>query len=120
MNEAGRAMLARTVNHEIGGGLARPGELRPDAAGVRHELAVREPGPIGADARVETVGAAGVDVVGLAVDPLHVGTEAHAAGKIEGDVDAEPAVDGGGIDQAGKRRAAPATNGVPLREHEER
>ena len=73
MNEAGEPVLARPLDQEVRGRLAGAGELGPDAAIVRHQLAVGERRPVGADARVKCIRAVRVDVdVRLALGELDI------------------------------------------------
>ena len=99
MHEAGQAMPCGSVDQKVRGRLALAGELRPDAAIIRNDRIVGQRRPVGAHARIERLRAARIDRVALLLDPLDIGSKAHAPGEIERHVRAEPALDRRRIDQ---------------------
>src|SRR5437016_14083358 len=110
MHQAGHAVLPRSLDMEVGCGLAGTGGLRPDARITGEKRAVGKTGPIAADRGVEALRAARVyGIVFLstdALDPLHVRPEARLAGEVERHVHAEAAGLGNRVDQPRERRAA--------------
>src|SRR6266404_7761611 len=106
MHQPTHAVLARSLDEEVGSWLARSRGLRPDARVARQQRAVGKRGPVAPDRGVEAFGATRVYVVADALDPFDVGAEAGLAGKVERHVHAEAAGLGDRVDQARKRRAA--------------
>src|SRR5207248_8791981 len=74
----------------------------------------------GADARIETIGAARIDRVVFLADPLDVRPETHAACHIECAMNAKPTVDRRWINQPGKYRPAGIAEVIALAEHKPR
>ena len=87
-------MVLGRVNQEIRLRLAFAGQLWPDARIVGHEGMIGQARPVVADARIERVGAAGIDVVVLLLDPFDIGPEACGPAKIQREVSPQPAGDG--------------------------
>src|SRR5882762_8101787 len=106
MHQPAHAVLARSLDAEIGRRLARSRGLRPDARVARQQRAVGKRGPVAPDRGVEALGTTRVDVVADALDPFDVGAEAGLAGEVERHVHAEAAGLGHRVDEARKRRAA--------------
>src|SRR5206468_569597 len=106
MHQSAHAVLARSLDEEIGCRLARSSGLRPDARVARQQRAVGKRWPVAPDRGIEALGATRVYVVADALDPFDVGAEAGLAGQVERHVHAEAAGLGHRVDQAGKRRAA--------------
>ena len=84
VDEARNAVLARALDDEIGGALARPDDLGPDAGIARLQRAVGQGRPIAPDGGVETLAAARVDRVVDVVDPFDIGAEARLAARDRG------------------------------------
>src|SRR5690606_39232173 len=90
VDEAGDAVRVRSLNDEIGIGLAGSGKLRADAAVGRLQAAVGKARPVGADGAVKAVGAGRVDMIVDPVDPFDIGSEAGNAVQVQRQMDAEP------------------------------
>src|SRR5262249_37423722 len=116
-DEPRHAVFGGTRDQKVGLRFAGAAQLRPDAGIVRHQRAVGQARPITANAGVETVGAARIDRVIFFRDPLDVRTKPHAAGHIEGDMNAKSAVDRRRINQPRKYRAAGIAEVIALAEH---
>src|SRR6185437_16169723 len=84
VDEAGDAVLGGTLDHEIGGGLARVDELRPDPRVAGLECAVGEARPVATDRGIKAIAAPRIDGVVDPVDPFDIGPEARLAGEVEG------------------------------------
>src|SRR5208337_5081991 len=104
VDQAGNAMIFLGLNEKIGLGPARPGNLWSDSTKGRLQRAVRQSRPVGSDGGIERVGAVGIEVVVDLVHPLHVRPEPCLSGKVEGEMNAEPAWGRNRIDQARKGR----------------
>src|ERR671912_533279 len=104
--KAGHAMIGRALHDEVLGRRTLRHGLGPDAGIARLQRAILEAGPVAAHGGIELVGAMGIDVVVDAVDPFDVRAELGLAAQVDGDVHAEPARHGDGIDQAREGRAS--------------
>src|SRR5437868_1272074 len=91
MHQAGDAVRARPLDYEVGRGLLRRSDFRPDAGVARRERTVGQPRPVAADRGVEALRAARIDAVIDGIDPFDVRAEARLAGEIERYVHAQPA-----------------------------
>src|SRR5436305_9009554 len=103
LHEPGYAVLARSLDLEVGRRIFRSASLRPDAGIARGQRAIGKAGPIAPDGAIETLGAQRIDVVVDSVDPFHVRPEARLPGEIERDMNAEAAGLGHRIDQSRER-----------------
>src|SRR5213080_886188 len=83
MHQPAHAVLARSLDEEIGCRLARSRGLRPDARVARQQRAVGKRWPVAPDRGIEALGATRVYVVADALDPFDVGAEAGLAGQVE-------------------------------------
>src|SRR6185503_1247605 len=91
MHQSGDAVLARSLDVEVGRRLAGAGGLRADAGVAGRESAVGQSGPVAPDRGVEAIGPLRVDVVADAVDPLHIRSETRLSREVERHVHAEAA-----------------------------
>src|SRR6267378_1093359 len=106
MHQPAHAVLARSLDEEIGCRHAWSSGLRPDARVARQQRAVGKRWPVAPDRGIEALRATRVHVVADALDPFDVGAEAGLAGQVERHVHAEAAGLGDRVDQARERRAA--------------
>ena len=91
-----------------------PERFGADAGIIRRQHIIGQARPVAPDRGIEALGTLRIDGVIFLVNPFHIGAEAHAPGEIERDVDAEPAIDGGGINQARESRAPGAAEIIAL------
>src|SRR5204863_8907013 len=82
MHEPWHAVLARSLDLEVGGGLSCCRSLRPDAGIAGHERAAGQARPATPDRCIETIGAARVDAVIRALFSLDDRHDARLAGVI--------------------------------------
>ncbi len=99
-------MGRRALDDEIGRRLRRAADLGADAGITGLQGAVAQARPVAPNRGVESRAARPVDLVVDCGNPFDIGAEAGLAGKIEGDVDAEPARRRHRIDEPAERCAA--------------
>ena len=120
IDQPGHAVRRFGGDHKVGRLFTRTGQLRPDAAIVRHQRSIGQARPIGSNALIKGIRTARIDGVALVIDPLDVRAEAHAAGKVERDMHAEPAIDRRRIDQPREDRPSGEGEIVAFGKHERR
>ena len=101
--------MGGAVDAEVGGWLAREGQLRAATGIVGGDGAVRKAGPVFAHGSVEAVGPADIHAVIdririIRVQPFDIRSETHAAAEIQRDVHAETAFDRSRVDEALEHR----------------
>ena len=95
-------MIDRPVDREVGGRLALPVDLGPDAGGVGQQRVLGQAGPVAPHLAQEGRPASAVRVLEAVVDgldPVQVRAEADPAAGVDGQVQAEPGAVGQGVDQ---------------------
>ena len=120
IHQPGHTVSFLAGDHEIGRLFAGPGEFGPDAAIIGDQRPLWHARPIGANAIVEGIGATRIDGVAFMIDPFDVRAEAHAAGKVQRDMHAEPAIDRRRVNQPRKHRLSGKAEIVALGENERR